>query len=43
MEVAGWERTFWLACGAFAGVMITAYLIHLSKAGTTSFRGAAYR
>jgi len=43
MEIAGWERTFWLAMGAFAGVLITAYLIHLSKQGTTSFRGAAYR
>ena len=43
MEIYGWERTFWLAMGAFAGVMITAYLIHLSKQGTTSFRGSAYR
>ena len=43
MEIYGWNRTFLLACGAFAGVLITAYLIHLSKQGTTSFRGAAFR
>jgi len=33
MEIRGWNRTFLLGLGAFAGVMITAYLIHLYKGG----------
>jgi len=32
-EIKGWTRTTLLAAGAFAGVMITALLIHLAKAG----------
>jgi len=43
MEVYGWQRTVLLALGAALGVLLTAYLIHLSKAGTTAWRGAAYR
>ncbi|MHA1664278.1 MAG: hypothetical protein ACTSVW_00380 [Candidatus Njordarchaeales archaeon] len=43
MEIYGWNRTLLLALGAAAGVLVTAYLIHLSKAGTTAWRGAAYR
>ena len=27
----GWKRTFLLALGAFAGVIITAYIIHLVR------------
>jgi len=27
----GWKRTVLLALGAFAGVMVTAYLIHLAR------------
>jgi len=33
MEITGWTRTALLGIGAFAGVMITAYLIHLYKSG----------
>ena len=31
MEIVGWRRTFVLALGAAAGVLITAYIIHLMK------------
>jgi len=31
MEVKGWERTFILALGAAAGVLVTAYIIHVLK------------
>jgi len=41
MELTGWNRTFVLALGGFAGVMITAYLIHVAKGGTG--QGAAAR
>jgi len=30
-EVKGWTRTLILALGAFAGVLATAYVIHLAK------------
>jgi hypothetical protein len=33
MEITGWTRTALLAAGAFAGVMITAALIHWLKGG----------
>lgn len=33
MELRGWSRTFVLALGAGAGVLITAWLIHLMKKG----------
>ena len=33
MELKGWNRTLVLALGAGAGVLITAYLIHLMKKG----------
>jgi len=42
-EISGWTRTFLLGLGAFAGVLVTAYLIHLTKIGTTTFRGVKYR
>ena len=38
-EITGWTRTFLLALGGFAGVMVTAYIIHLYKGGA----GARYR
>jgi|YelNatPaOPRAMG01_1025707.scaffolds.fasta_scaffold20479_8 hypothetical protein len=31
MEVSGWTRTFILATGAFAGVLIAAGIIHVLK------------
>jgi len=31
MEVKGWTRTILLALGGFAGVLVTAYIIHLAK------------
>ena len=32
-ERLGWKRTFALALGAFAGVVVTAWLIHLARRG----------
>jgi len=33
MELKGWDRTFVLAIGAAAGVLITALIIHYLKKG----------
>ena len=33
MELKGWDRTFVLALGAAAGVLITALIIHYLKKG----------
>jgi len=33
MELKGWDRTFVLALGAAAGVIITALIIHYLKKG----------
>ena len=33
IEIKGWTRTFILAIGGMAGVLITAGLIHLAKGG----------
>jgi len=33
LELKGWDRTFVLAFGAFLGVLITAWLIHMAKKG----------
>ena len=33
IEIVGWTRTVLLAIGGFAGVMITAGLIHVAKGG----------
>ena len=33
VERLGWNRTFILALGAAAGVLVTAYLIHLLRKG----------
>ena len=32
-EIRGWTRTLLLAAGGFAGVMVTAGIIHLAKKG----------
>jgi len=33
--ITGWNRTVLLAFGAFIGVLLIAFLIHISKVGLT--------